>query len=91
MMSTMCYSGFSCLSMAEKEPDLNTIRAMLSQSRLTLRDAQSYSFEAARFAFGTVLSLMLDGTLVTGDDHRKSEEQRDNVHNHGSGSSNSYN
>jgi hypothetical protein len=31
-----------CLSMAEREPDLNTIRAMLSQFRLTLRDAQTY-------------------------------------------------
>jgi hypothetical protein len=54
----------SCLSMAEREPDLQTVRAMLAQFRLTLRDAQSYGFEAARFAFGSVLSLMEDGTLV---------------------------
>jgi hypothetical protein len=49
---------------------------MLAQFRLTLRDAQSYGFEAARFAFGSMLSLMEDGTLVWGDGHRLSEERR---------------
>jgi hypothetical protein len=65
-----------CLSIAEREPDVDTLRAMLAQFRLTLRDAQSYGFEAARFAFGSVLSLMEDGTLVWGDGHRLSEERR---------------
>jgi hypothetical protein len=65
-----------CLSIAEREPDVNTLRAMLAQFRLTLRDAQSYGFEATRFAFGSMLSLMEDGTLVWGDGHRLSEERR---------------
>jgi hypothetical protein len=65
-----------CLSIAEQEPDVNTLRAMLAQFRLTLQDAQSYGFEAARFAFGSMLSLMEDGTLVWGDGHRLSEEWR---------------
>jgi hypothetical protein len=49
---------------------------MLAQFRLTLRDAQSYGFEAARFTFGSMLSLMEDGTLVWGDGHSLSEERR---------------
>jgi hypothetical protein len=65
-----------CLSIAEREPDITTLRAMLAQFRLTLRDAQSYGFEAVHFAFGSMLSLMEDCTLVWGDGHHLSEERR---------------
>jgi hypothetical protein len=51
------------------------IRDKLSQLRLTLRDAKSYGFEAARFAFATVLTLMENGTIVWGDGHHLSEAQ----------------
>jgi hypothetical protein len=45
------------------------IRAMLEQLWLMLRDAQSYGFDAARFAYGVVLSQMEDGTLSWDDGH----------------------
>jgi hypothetical protein len=51
------------ISITDRTADLAVIRAMLEQLRLTLRDAQSYGFEAARFAYGVVLSQMEDGTL----------------------------
>jgi hypothetical protein len=59
--------------MAEREQDTSTLRAMLPQFRFTLHHALSYGFEAARFAFGTVLSLMEDGTLGWVDSHCLSE------------------
>jgi hypothetical protein len=65
-----------CISITDRADDPAVIRAMLEQLRLTHRDAQSYGFEAARFAYGVVLSQMEDGTLSWHDRSRISEERR---------------
>jgi hypothetical protein len=64
-----------CISIIDRTEDLAVIRAMLEQLRLTLRDAQSYGFDAARFVYGVVLSQMEDGTL-SWDDGSLISEQR---------------
>jgi hypothetical protein len=65
-----------CISITDRTNDPAVIRAMLEQLRLTLRDAQSYGFEAARLAYGVVLSQMEYGTLSWHDGSRISEEPR---------------
>jgi hypothetical protein len=64
-----------CISITDRTDDPAVIRAMLEQLWLTLRDAQSYGFEAARFAYGVVLLQMEDGTLSWLEGSRISEER----------------
>jgi hypothetical protein len=64
-----------CISITDCTDDPAVIRAMLEQLRLTLQDAHSYGFEAARFAYGVVLSQMEDGTLSWHDGSPISEER----------------
>jgi hypothetical protein len=47
-----------CIAIIEKEEDAATLRSMLATLRSTLRDAQFHSFDAAKFLYGTLLSLM---------------------------------
>jgi hypothetical protein len=65
-----------CISITDRTDYPAVIKAMLEQLLLTLRDAQSYGFEATRFTYAGVLSQMEDGTLSWHDGLRISEERR---------------
>jgi hypothetical protein len=41
-----------------------TVQAMLAQLCATMRDAQFHGYEAARYPYGTILSLLEDGTVT---------------------------
>jgi hypothetical protein len=56
-----------CISIIEKEENSESQRSMLLTLRNTLRDAQFPGFEAARFSYGTLLSMMEDGNLFWSD------------------------
>jgi hypothetical protein len=47
-----------CLAIVEREEDMNTPRGMLALLRYMLRDAAYYRFEAARYSYGCILSMM---------------------------------
>jgi hypothetical protein len=49
---------------------------MLLTLRNTLRDAQFHGFEAARFSYGALLSMMEDGNLSWSDHQAIAEERR---------------
>jgi hypothetical protein len=65
-----------CISIIEREENLDTQRAMLLTLRNTLRDAQFHGFEAARFSYGALLSMMEDGNLSWSDHQAIAEERR---------------
>jgi hypothetical protein len=50
--------------------------SMLATLRSTLRDAQFHGFDAARFSYGALLSLMEDGTVSWLDAQNIAEERR---------------
>jgi hypothetical protein len=64
------------ISIIEREEDLPTVRAMLGQLRATMRDAQFHGYESARYAYGTILSLLEDGTVTWADSQRIADERR---------------
>jgi hypothetical protein len=55
---------------------MNTARGMLALLRSTLRDAAYHGFEAARYSYGCILSMMEDGSLTWSDSTRIAEERR---------------
>jgi hypothetical protein len=59
------------ISIIEREDDLLTVRAMLAQLCATMRDAQFHGYESARYAYGTILSLLEDGTVTWTDSHER--------------------
>jgi hypothetical protein len=65
-----------CISMIERQPDVDTMRLMLGQLRSTMRDASFHGFESARYAFGTILSMLEDGALTWADQYQMAEERR---------------
>jgi hypothetical protein len=65
-----------CISMIERQSDVDTMRLMLSQLRSTMRDASFHGFESARYAFGTILSMLEDGALTWADQYQMAEERR---------------
>jgi hypothetical protein len=64
-----------CISIIEKEENSETQRSMLLTLRNTLRDAQFHGFEAARFSYGALLSMMEDGNLFWSDTQAIAEER----------------
>jgi hypothetical protein len=64
------------IAIIEREDDLVTVRAMLAQLRVTMRDAQFHGFESARYVYGTILSLLEDGTMSWTDSQRIADERR---------------
>jgi hypothetical protein len=62
--------------MIERQPDVDTMRLMLGQLRSTMRDASFHGFESASYAFGTVLSMLEDGTLTWAHQYQMAEERR---------------
>jgi hypothetical protein len=64
------------ISIIEREDDLLTVRAMLMQLRATMHDAQFHGYESARYAYGTILSLLEDGTVTWADSQRIADERR---------------
>jgi hypothetical protein len=64
------------ISIIEREDDLLTVRAKLAQLRATMRDAQFHGFESARYAYGTILSLLEDGTVTWTDSQRIADQRR---------------
>jgi hypothetical protein len=52
-----------CIAIVEKEENPAVVRSMLATFRSTLRDAQFHGFDAAKFSYGALLSLMEDGTV----------------------------
>jgi hypothetical protein len=65
-----------CISIIEREENPDTQRAILLTLRNTLRDAQFHGFEAARFSYGALLSMMEDGNLSWSDSQAIAEERR---------------
>jgi hypothetical protein len=65
-----------CLAIIEREEDMETARGMLALLRATLRDAAYHGFEAARYSYGCILSMMEDGSLSWADSTRIAEERR---------------
>jgi hypothetical protein len=63
-------------SIIEREENPETQRAMLLTLCNTLRDAQFHGFEAARFSYGTLLSMMEDGKLSWSDSQAITGERR---------------
>jgi hypothetical protein len=63
------------IAIIEREDDLVTVRAMLAQLRATMRDSQYHGFESARYAYGTILSLLEDGTMSWTDSQRIADER----------------
>jgi hypothetical protein len=53
-----------------------TVQAMLAQLRATMRDAQFHGYEATRYANGTILSLLEDGTVTLANSQRMADERR---------------
>jgi hypothetical protein len=62
-----------CISMIEWQADVDTMRLMLGQLRATMKDASFHGFESARYAFGTVLSMLEDGALTWADQYQMAE------------------
>jgi hypothetical protein len=52
------------------------MRLMLSQLCSTMWDASFHGFESARYAFGTILSMLEDGALTWADQYQMAEERR---------------
>jgi hypothetical protein len=65
-----------CIAMVEQQQDVVTMRLMLGQLCSTMRDASFNGFESARYAFGTVLSMLEDGALTWADQFQMAEERR---------------
>jgi hypothetical protein len=65
-----------CIAIIEKEEDAAIMRSMLATLRSTVRDAQFHGFDAAKFSYGTLLSLMEDGTVSWLDAQAIAEERR---------------
>jgi hypothetical protein len=65
-----------CNAILEKEDNPAIIKAMLVTLRNTLPDAHFHGFEAARFSYGSMLSLMENGTLHWLDTQNIAEERR---------------
>jgi hypothetical protein len=79
----LCYDDLTvfewtqgCLAIIEREEDIIIARGMLALLRATLRDAAYHGFEAARYSYGCILSMMEDGILHWGDTTRIAEERR---------------
>jgi hypothetical protein len=79
----LCYDDLTvfewtqgCLAIIEREMDMSIARGMLALLRATLRDAAYHGFEAARYSYGCILSMMEDGILHWGDTTRIAEERR---------------
>jgi hypothetical protein len=51
------------IAIVEKEENPAVVRSMLATLRSTLRDAQFHGFDAAKFSYGALLSLMEDSTV----------------------------
>jgi hypothetical protein len=64
------------ISIIEREDDLLIVCAMLAQLRATMHDAQFHGYESARYAYGTILSLLEDGTVTWTDSQRIADERR---------------
>jgi hypothetical protein len=64
-----------CISIIEREDNLDLQRAMLLTLRNTLPDAQFHGFEAARFSYGAMLSMMEDSNLSWSDSQAIAEER----------------
>jgi hypothetical protein len=65
-----------CIAMIEQQQDVATMRLMLGQLRSTMWDASFHGFDAARYAFGTVLSMLEDGALTWADQFQMAEVRR---------------
>jgi hypothetical protein len=52
-----------CLSIINRDESLDIIRLVIRQLSATMRDAMSHGFEAARYLYGILLSMMEGGTL----------------------------
>jgi hypothetical protein len=63
------------ISIIERE-DMSTVRAMLAQLRATMRDVQFHTYEATHYTYGTILSLLEDGTVNWADFQRMADERR---------------
>jgi hypothetical protein len=81
--SRLCYDDLTvfewtqgCLAIIEREEDMSVARGMLALLRATLRDAAYHGFEAARYSYGCILSMMEDGILHWNDTMRIAEERR---------------
>jgi hypothetical protein len=68
--SHLCYDDLTvfewtqgCLAIIEREEDMSVARGMLALLRATLRDAAYHRFEAARYSYGCILSMMEDCIL----------------------------
>jgi hypothetical protein len=66
----LCYDDLTvfewtqgCLAIIEREEDMIIACGMLALLRSTLRDAAYHGFEAARYSYGCMLSMMEDGIL----------------------------
>jgi hypothetical protein len=81
--SRLCYDDLTdfewtqgCLAIIEPEEDMSVARGMLALLKTMLRDAAYHRFEAARYSYGCVLSMMEDGLLHWNDSTRIAEECR---------------
>jgi hypothetical protein len=79
----LCYDDLTvfewtqgCLAIIEREEDMSIARGMLALLRATLRDAAYHGFEATRYAYGCILSMMEDGLLHWSDTTCIAEERR---------------
>jgi hypothetical protein len=79
----LCYDDLTvfewtqgCLAIIEREEDMSIAHGMLALLRATLRDAAYHGFEAARYSYGCILSMMEDGILHWSDTTRIAEEHR---------------
>jgi hypothetical protein len=81
--SSLCYDDLmvfewtqGCLAIIEREEDMSVARGMLALLRAMLRDAAYHGFEAARYLYGCILSMMEDGILHWNDSTHIAEEHR---------------
>jgi hypothetical protein len=65
-----------CITIIQKEDNPAIILSLLATLRNTLRDAQFHGFDAAKFTYGTLLSLMEDGTVNWLNAQAIAEERR---------------
>jgi hypothetical protein len=73
-----------CLSIITREDNVDIMRLMITQLSATMRDAMFHGFEAARYSYGIILSMMEDGLLNWSDSSRVAEERRSALIAHGS-------
>jgi hypothetical protein len=81
--SRLCYDDLTvfewtqgCLTIVEREEDMSVARGMLALLRAMLRDAAYHRFEAARYSYGCILSMMEDSILHWNNTTCIAEEHR---------------